>query len=127
MNETELLELIEFIKSDTDLKAIFWNRVTYLNFVNENKETSLLIRDLSESRLIATNRALLEFRIISPEKSVWPINIKAYLIKIRNKFENINITIWNSIYYQIESLDDVFIVQNEKWQYEWITSFIFNK
>ncbi len=70
MNEIQIQELITFIKANTALAAIFADRVTYLQFVNEQTEACLLLRDLTENRQQATNESLIEFRIISPSKEI---------------------------------------------------------
>lgn len=124
MNKLQILDLLIFIKDNSELNSIFWDRVQYVSFVNEQTETCLVIRDLTDDTKQATNESLIEFRVVSPSETIWPLEIKEYLEKIKNIFNSNDLVIWDSTYFQIDSLSDFAIFPNWKW-FEWVTSFIF--
>lgn len=124
MNKLQILDLLIFIKNNSELNSIFWNRVQYVSFVNEQTETCLVIRDLTDDWRIASNESLIEFRIITPSETIWPLEIKEYLEKVKNVFNKNDLVIWDSTYFQIDSLNDFAIFPNWKW-FEWVISFIF--
>ena len=127
MNETQIWELISYIKNDAILSPIFSTRVVYVSFVNEQSETNLSIRDLTDNRQQVSWEAMIEFKIVSPEKIIGPIQMRTYLRKILDVFEKNNMKIWNTTYYQNDCLGDLFVSTNTKWQYEWITTIIFKQ
>ena len=124
MNKLQILDLLIFIKNNTELNSIFWDRVQYVSFVNEQTEVCLVIRDLTDDTKQATNESLIEFRVVSPSETIWPLEIKEYLEKIKNIFNSNDLVVWDSTYFQIDSLSDFAIFPNWKW-FEWVTSFIF--
>ena len=127
MNETKINEIIDYIKDDTALSAIFSERVTYHSFVNEPTSINLIVRDLNDNRNLATGEALIEFRIVAPEKTIGPMDIRNHLNLIRDTFAKNALTIGETRYYQIEALNDIFVAQNPKAQYEGITTLIFKE
>jgi len=124
MNKLEILDLLIFTKAHEELNPIFWNRVQYFSFVNEQTETCLVIRDITDDTKQTTNESLIEFRIVSPSETIWPLEIKEYLWIIKNIFTKNNIIIWDYTYFQIDCLSDFAIFPNWKW-FEWVLTFIF--
>lgn len=125
MNKIQIEELITFLKADSTLNPIFWSRVFYIAPVNDTTWLSLFINVLSENRKQDVNETLVDFRVVSTSIEVWPLEIVDYLDIIRNIFEKNHYTVWSTKYFQIDPLNDVFVWQNIKQHYEWVTSFIF--
>lgn len=125
MNKLQIDDLILFLKADTTLNPIFWDRVFFISSVNDQAQTSLYINTLSENRKQDTNETLIDFRIISPNIEIGPLQITEYLDKIRDVFEQNDFNTWSFKYFQIDTLNDTFVQQNAKKHYEGVTTFIF--
>lgn len=125
MNKLQIEELITFLKADPTLQPIFWDRVFFVSSVKDQTETALYINTLSENRKQDVNETLIDFRVISPDVEVGPLQITDYLDKVRDVFEKNDFDTWSFKYFQIDTLNDTFVQQNSKKHYEGVTTFIF--
>ena len=124
MNKIQITWLIDFIKNNTNLNTLFWDRVFFVQSLNEQTNLSLYINVLSENRKQISNESLIDFRIISNDITKGPLDIQNYIDIVKNEFEKNNIDFWSN-YYQVDIMTDVFIEANSKKNFEWVFTMIF--
>jgi len=124
MNKIQITWLIDFIKNNTNLNTLFWDRVFFVQSLNEQTNLSLYINVLSENRKQISNESLIDFRIISNDITKGPLDIQNYIDIVKNEFEKNNIDFWSN-YYQVDIMTDVFIEVNSKKNFEWVFTMIF--
>lgn len=117
--------LISYLKQNSNISSIFWDRVFYVLPVNNQEKTSLFVNMLAENRKLSESETLMEFRIITYSDDLWPLDIQKYISTIKDEFEKNSIEIWDHTYYQIDISTDTFVAINDHKHYEGVFSMTF--
>lgn len=126
MYNTEVNSLITFLKWNSNISNIFWDRVFYVQPVKDPTDTALYINVLSENRKQIEKESLVDFRVVSFDTSIWPWDIQSYIDTVKDELEKNHLEIWDWTYYQIDIQSDVFVAHNKN-HFEWVFTIIFKK
>ena len=124
MKKAQINWLIDFIKQDQELQPLFWDRVFYVQSLNDQTELSIYINVLAENRKQISDETLIDFRIISNDIKKSALDMQWYIDTVKDVFEKNATNFWDS-YYQVDIMTDVFVEINSKKNYEWVFTMIF--
>lgn len=126
MQKIHIEKLIEAIKQDTELSAIFWDRVSYHSFYWDLEDIWLIIYPFGwiEDDSIITDE-LVQIQIIDWKTASTPLKMKWYMEKIES-FLNSRIKDFEIFHtFRINSTWDEVLLKNNKERFVFTKRFLF--